>query len=136
MKKILLILTSAICLNACQSTQKPPESFTAEQCQTFLSIDSSGDVDVSLSFCRCRSYTVSRDFIGSRGAVIRKPLSACHEHVGYSVRDNTKFANFLESVRVRINEAESELQKGIFGEIEEPIMPSRDGREHEAGEAN
>lgn len=125
MKKILLILIFEIFLSSCRSV---PESFVADQCQTVLALDSYGEIDADKSFCRCRDYMISKEFIGSRGKVVRKKLIECHEVLGFSVKNNTKLVNFYEHVRSEINESEIELgqvgqfQEGIAREIKKPVV--------------
>jgi hypothetical protein len=135
MRKILATIIFLISLSGCQ-TPSQPQKFEAEQCQTVLVIDPSGNVDSSASFCRCRNYEIGRDFIGSRGTVTRAPLGKCDQLIGYSVYDNTKLVNFLEYVRNEINSAEVSFEKGFTGEAEEPARAVETRREYGFGEAD
>lgn len=130
MRKILVMTISLSFLSACQTDK--PLIFEAKQCQTVLSFDDAGNVIPEKSFCRFRPYTISRDFIGSRGNVTRRPLGDCGGCLGYSVRDNARLVNFYESVRSEINAAEEELEKGIAGETEEHLRTGEAGWQHDS----
>lgn len=93
---------SLIFLSACQSNNL---SFVGEQCQAVID-DGEGN-----SYCRCRTYYVNRDFIGSKGTIIRKPLIYCNGIMGYSVKDNERYVNFLQAVRLKLN-----IEEKIYGD--------------------
>jgi hypothetical protein len=126
MKKNLLTLTILIFLEACRTTPSPPLEFIGRQCQPVFSFDTGGEIDTRESFCRCRDYKISKEFIGSLGNVSRRPLGECDQFNGYSIRDNARLVNFMESVRSEIVAGEDESEKGIIGEAEEPAYPSGD----------
>lgn len=135
MRKTHLTIILVSFLSAACQTERPLD-FSGKQCQTVLSFNDNGELDETKSFCRFRQYSISRDFIGSRGNVTRRPLRDCHECIGYSVRDNTRLVNFYESVRSEINAAEIKLQEGITGETEESARAGQARREYEADQSN
>lgn len=133
MKKTLVILVFLSFLESCQT---PPQVFEGRQCQAVFAFDSNNDIDPGQSFCRCRSYHIGKDFIGSRGNVSRYPLRECDQYLGYSVRENTRLVNFMEYVRSEINAAKAELEKGLPREAEESIRTGEAGWQDLAGETN
>lgn len=103
MKKILATIILASFLSGCRSTGEPPREYSGEQCQPVFSyVD--GEISVEDSFCRCRQYVLSKDYIGSVGSSYRKELSYCDQYLGYSVKSNNRLVDFYIYVQSKINE--------------------------------
>ena len=102
MKKTLLTIISALFLNGCRTTGQPQE-FVGEQCQPVFKYEENGELNTDESFCRCRDYTISMEFIGSYGKVFRKELNYCNQYLGYSIKDNNRLVDFYLYVQSQIN---------------------------------
>lgn len=130
-----LTIIFLIFLESCQST---PQKFEGQQCQPVFSFDEAHEIVLDKSFCRCRDYVVSKEFIGSpTHTVVRKPLSECDQVLGYVPKTYLQYVNFLEYVRQQINESgETYLQEGIIGEAAESVRASEAGREVHSSSAD
>jgi len=58
------------------------------------------------SYCLCRPYRFSREYIGAVGASERLPISFCDKLVGWPPNEYVKKATFWEQVRRAIQDSE------------------------------
>lgn len=105
---LMILLVTLLSCASCNDL--PKEYFEGEQCSPQFEIvqDDNGAkwVDVSKSVCRCRTYRISRELVGPTDRrVIRKPLAYCNLLKGYKPSEDTRLVNFLEWVRMNLNES-------------------------------
>ena len=103
MQKLLVILILVLIgfLSSCRGI--PPKSdFSAERCFTVITeeiIQEDGSFLYS-GYCRCHSWSISKDQIGRSGESENKPLMYCHKNGGLNGENWSNFVLFLEDWRL------------------------------------
>jgi len=103
LKKIKLILLIS-CLSACNSI-KP---ITVANCERQISFITEGNkryVNEEESFCACRDYKFSKEYIGPIGNEREIDIDSdiCRKIVGYPLTDYAALIRWAHSVQDRIN---------------------------------
>lgn len=75
-----------------------------DQCSPRFVYTPYGDISSVDSYCLCRPYRFSREYIGSTGAAIRLPISSCDKLIGWQPIEYAKKASYWEQVRRAIQE--------------------------------
>lgn len=96
---VLLLLTSFLSCNERVETE-----LLLNQCEVLLpemvvEIDKHLYFDAEVTFCNCRPYKVSREFIGPLDKYSPAPWESCHQMRGYRPVQYTKLFNLMEFVR-------------------------------------
>lgn len=100
---LMLMAGSIIFLSSCRGI--PPKSdFSEERC--FTVIEQKGIVDNQQVFsghCRCQTWAISKQRIGTLDEPQNKPLEYCHLKGGFSPNGWLTFWGFLEEWRLYLN---------------------------------
>lgn len=92
-----------ICLEGCRTQ---PVEFVGKQCSpVFFYEDIAGVqyINIERSSCLCRTYKVSKDYIGPISNTEIESIDVCNKIIGYSPKEYVALTNLLEYVRGEIN---------------------------------
>lgn len=102
--KNLPVMSLVIFLSSCQSIDL---SLETEQCSPYFvyQLDENQKqtaIDIDKSKCFCRPYHFSKDYVGSKGTTVTKPINYCEKLVGFPVKQYPHVATFWEKVRKEV----------------------------------
>jgi len=100
---LALILMSLGIFPSCVSRPKVED---LPQCSPVFVYTDDNFIDRQESYCQCRNYRFSKEFVGAVSEVTIHKIDRCDKLVGWETENYVKVARFWDQVRVLINERE------------------------------
>lgn len=103
--RLVLLLILINCLSSCRGYPDINRKLYVEQCSPYFEVDHYGNIDIIKSFCLCRKYKYSLEYMGGiENSTLYKPLIYCNKLIGNKTKDYLNLVNFLGDVKREIQE--------------------------------